>query len=593
MILVVDIETDDPHLKDFGCGAIRRDGRILRIGFYDGNTILITGEEGLEKGTKTRDMLENPAIVKVFHNGVYDLDWIQNGYGVKVRGRCEDTMTRQYLIGAYDGHYSLDACCLRMGVEGKNYADTIDRWWREHGGKGKAIENLKDIPTPIIDKYLKGDLEATYQLFRAQAPILTEEGLDKANDVEVRLYPLLMEMKKNGIGIDWAARERLSDELNTRFEDGMKALQKRYPYLTSLNAPKQLSRVWEQENIPFEFTETGRPSFAADVLELCEHPVAQEIVHLRTINTALTKFVDGCIPDYSYMGRIHSTFYPALRDEGGTITGRFSSRDPNLQNISARENKFGKSIRGLFIPDEDSVLAAFDYKQVEYVLFTHYATGPGAEEARLKIINGIDYHQMTMDLMGWEGDRHLAKNLNFGSIYGLGYRSFAKKFRQAIIHAARDAGMTCEQYAKAKMEEYFHKVVFVRPTCLSMQRTCERRGYVRSVNGRKQRTPPDGKMYKIVNYLVQGGASDIIKNGLVAGWESGVFDYLKLHLCVHDENVFSIPRNKTSVEAAAEFGNIMTEATQLSVPLRIDREVGPHWGAANEDNYNTLLKEYL
>jgi DNA polymerase-1 len=589
--VVIDVETHDPHLKNFGCGAIRGDGKALRMGLYDGEKTLITGEEGFEEGHIARQIIEDPRITKVFHNGVYDLDWIQNRYKIKVRGRCEDTMTRQYLLGAYDEHYDLDSCCLRMGVKGKNYEDTIDRWWKEHGGKGKAIENLIHIPTPIIDKYLTGDLEATGNLFDVQAGKLTEERLDKANDVEVRLYPLLMEMKGNGIGIDWNAREKLSDSLNERYEEGMKKLRRKYPYLTSLGAPTQLKKVWEEENIPMEYTESGRPSFKAEVLELCDHPVAQEIVHLRTINTALTKFVDGCIPDYSYNGRIYSTFYPALRDEGGTITGRFSSRDPNLQNISAREDKFGNEIRALFIPDPNYYLAAFDYKQIEYVLFIHYAIGLGSEEAREKIRQGMDYHAMTMEMMGWpltkEG-RHLAKNLNFGSIYGLGPRGFAIKFRQFIIESAKAMNMTVEQYARAKMAEYFNKVTFVKPTCNDMKKVCERRGYLRSVNGRKQRTPPDGRLYKIVNYEVQGGASDIIKNGLVAGWEAGVFDYLKMHICVHDENVFSVPPTKAGIEAAQEFGQLMSKATQLSIPIRVDKEVGTNWANVKEDFFNEL-----
>ncbi len=585
-LAVLDIETHDPHLHDFGCGAIRGDGYIIRLGLYDGHTVRIFSGYELQPGSYAYNVLTDPSIIKICHNGVYDLDWIQNGYHIPFRGRLEDTMTREFLLDAYADRYDLDSCALRRGVAGKNAEYTIQQWWVDHGGRGKAIEHLAEIPTHIVDQYLEGDLKATWALYHAQAPLLTEERLDEANDREVRLYPLLMEMKKNGIRIDWDERDRLSEMLAARYEQGMQELQREFPFLDSLSSAKQLTRIWEQLGIPLIYTDKGNPSFNADSMDLYDHPIADKIVELRGIQTALNKFIDGAIPDYSINGRIHSTFFPALRDEGGTITGRFSSRDPNLQNISAREEKYGHEIRSLFLPEENSWLAAFDYKQIEYVVFTHYAVGPGADDARAAIARGMDYHRMVMDLMGWEGDdgRHIAKNLNFGSIYGLGYKSFAQKFRKNIQDKARALGMTNEQYARERMTEYNAKVPFVRPTCKAIEMTGERRGFVRSIGGRKQRVPADGKLYKLVNYLVQGSASDILKEGLVRGWEAGVFNVLKMHLTVHDENVFSIPKTKEGVEAAKEFADIMTSpfSEKLTVPLRVDTEVGYNWSACSK-----------
>lgn len=584
--VVLDIETKDPHLKDFGCGAIRKDGFIVRLGLFDGKRKMKFFGHEIGPGSAAYNILTDPKITKICHNGVYDLDWIQNGYGIPVKGRCEDTMTREFLLNAYAEHYDLDSCALRAGVVGKNSGATIQQWWETQGKKGKAIEHLDEIPTPIVDQYLDGDLQTTWDVFHAQAPKLTEENLDEANDREVRLYPLLMEMKKNGVKIDWDAREKLSAGISERLEQGMNELRGQFPYLDSLGAPSQLKRVWEELGIPLILTDKGNPTFSADAMELYEHPVADKIIEMRSLSTTLSKFVDGAIPDYSINSRIHSTFFPALRDEGGTVTGRFSSRDPNLQNISAREEKMGPEVRSLFVPEDDCWLMSFDYKQIEYVLFTHYATGPGAEDARRLIADGMDYHRMTMDMMGWEGEggRHLAKNLNFGVIYGLGYKSFATKFRANIYSEAQRLGMSCEQYAKSKMSEYLMKVTYARPTCNVIKDTAEKRGFVRSLGGRKQRMPTDGKAYKIVNYLVQGSASDVLKEGLVLGWEAGVFDELKIHLTVHDENVFSTQKTKAGVEAAREFGECMSSPFKhrLSVPLRIDQEVGPSWGACSK-----------
>lgn len=585
--VILDIETKDPHLQDFGCGAIRKDGFIVRLGLFDGQRKLKFSGHEIGPGSIAYNIITDPRITKVCHNGVYDLDWVQNGYKIPFRGRCEDTMTRAFLLDAYADHYDLDSCAQREGLKGKNSGSTIQRWWEDHGRKGKAIEHMDEIPTPVVDEYLDGDLQTTWDLYSRQAPKLTQEGLDLANDREVRLYPLLMEMKKNGIRIDWDAREQLSERIQSAYERGMQEIQDQFPFFDSTGAPTQLVRIWESLGIPLQFTEKGKPTFAADAMELYEHPIADKIIYLRSLSTALNKFVDGAIPDYSVLGRIHSTFFPALRDEGGTITGRFSSRDPNLQNMPAREDKFGTEIRSLFLPEEGCWLGAFDYKQIEYVLFTHYSTGPGSEEARRFISEGKDYHQMVMDMMGWEGKdgRHIAKNLNFGSIYGLGYKSFAKKFRRNIYLQAQAQGLTCEQFAKERMNEYFLKVPFVKPSCYAIQNTAEKRGFVRSIGGRKQRMTPDGKAYKMVNYLIQGSASDVLKEGLVSGWEAGVFDVLKIHLTVHDENVFSITQNRLAVEAAIEFERCMAGAfkDKLSIPIRVDTEIGPNWGACSKD----------
>lgn len=544
-----------------------------------------------------RDVMADKGIIKVFHNGVYDLNWIYNGYNIPFAGRIEDTMTREYLLDAYAGSYNLDACCLRRGVEGKNYIDTIDRWWKDVGGKGKAVEHLDEIPEPVVSRYCQQDCKATYELFQRQQKPLEDENLLYANDIEVRLYPLLMEMKRNGIRVDGVAQRKLSDELNEKYDKGMGELQRKYPFFNSLTAPTQLKRIWEIEDIPFHYTDKGNLSFDSDTLEMLDHPVAGQIKELRTLDAAIKKFVDGALMDNKIRGRIHATFYPALRDEGGTITGRFSCRDPNMQNVSAREGKYGKEIRSIFIPEEDCILLAFDYKQIEYKTFLNYACGEGAKEARQRFISdpSTDYHQMVVDMMGWalllgeKEARHHAKNFNFGSIYGLGVKSFAQKFRKDLMPLALQRGMTVLDLAAELMDDYFKKATFVRPTMRAIQNKGQTRGYVRTFAGRRQRMPADNKAYKLVNYLCQGGASDILKKGLVDSWEAGIFDTLKMHLTVHDENVASMPLTREGIEAAIAFGDCMEQAYKIHIPITIDREAGINWGCCKESTYEEVL----
>ena len=600
MIAAIDIETKDPHLKVWGPGSVRKDGRILGIGVYCPDRGV---DEYLEPhNPRLLEILANPDIVKVFHNGVYDLDWIINGYGIKVNGRCEDTMTRETLLDSYAYSYSLDACCARRGVTGKNKGDTIDTWWVEHGGKGKAIEHLDEIPAQVVGSYCRQDCRATYGLFFAQQPLLVEQNLLNANDIECRLYPLLMQMKGNGFRIDTPRLLTLADMFDEEYESGIAELEHKYGFdsgTLSLNSANDIEKMWRAEHLPIEYTTTGKPSFAAAVLENSPHPLAEKIQHLRGL-IKTQSFLNSWV-DFTINGHIHPCFYPAKRDEAGTVTGRWSSQNPNLQQVPARLEKHGKEIRSLFIPEEGCILGAFDYKQIEYRTFIHFAVGPGADEARAEFhIHDVDYHQMVQTMMGWvTGDkdkdkeyRHITKNLNFGSIYCMGARSFAKKFRIPLLKAHPDADPdNLFPLADSLMKAYKRKIPFVDPTCRLIMQTGERRGYVRTLSGRRQRMPDDGGSYKLVNYLIQGSAADLLKKGLVDAWDQGVFNELKLHAQVHDEVVFSIPKTKAGYEACVTLQECMKNSYKLKIPLGVDTEIGPDWGHCDIDNWEAFKNE--
>ena len=594
MLLAVDIETSDPHLKLWGPGSIRHDGHIIGIGVWcpQGSGFYRPDDP------KVHALLSNPEHTKVFHNGVYDLDWIENGYHIPVNGKIEDTMTRETLLDAYDWSYSLDHCCDKRGVEGKNKADTIDAWWEQHGGKGKAIEHLDEVPFDIVGKYCIQDCKATYHLFIAQQPLIEEQELQKVNDIEAGLYPWLMKTRSNGMIIDWPARRQLSDQLNDEYDNNLREFKAKYGDF-NINSPAQLKDVFTSLGIPLMYTEGGRPTFSHDAMLEYNHPIAKEILALRGTEKLLSTFIDGQFVDLSYNGRIWPVLYPAKRDEGGTVTGRFSSQNPNGQNIPAREDKHGKEIRSLFIPEDGCLLGAFDYKQIEYRIFTHFAVGEGAEAAKQQFRDNpdTDYHQMTIDMMGWNDlgkkGRWLAKNFNFGSIYGLGYKSFAKKFKWNLLDVHPDCPPEkLPQLAKMLMDEYYAKVTFAKPTCNKIQEVAQQRGYVKTISGRRQRITPDGKLYKLINYLIQGSAGDLFKKAMVDSWNAGVWDVLIPHIMVHDEVVFSIPQTREGYEACETLQQCMRNAYQLSIPIGVDTEIGPNWGHCDMDNWNEFKGRY-
>lgn len=601
IIVAIDIETSDPHLKDWGPGACRKDGKILGVGIYcpdKGIDEYFAPSSDPSRGAVSL-ILGDPDVVKVFHNGVYDLDWLINGYGYEVNGRIEDTMTRETLLDSYAFSYSLDACCQRRGVEGKNKGDTIDAWYKEQGFKGEAIENLDKIPPRIVGKYCRQDCKATYDLYMAQQPLLEQQNLLNANDIECGLYPLLMQMKGNGIRVDVQQLLALADQFDEEYENGIHELEQKYGFAEdtlSLNSASDIEKMWRAEKLPIEYTATGKPSFAAAVLEDSNHPLAEKIQHLRGL-TKTQAFFNSWM-DLMHEGHIHPCFYPAKRDEGGTVTGRWSSQNPNLQQVPARAEKHGKEIRSLFIPEDGCILGAFDYKQIEYRVFIHFAQGEGADAARAEFHkHDVDYHQMVQEMMGWvTGDkdrdkeyRHITKNLNFGSIYCMGARSFAQKFKRPLLKAHPDADPdNLFPLADSLMKEYKRKIPFVEPTGRAIITTGEKRGYVKTLSGRRQRMPLDGGGYKLVNYLIQGSAADLLKKGLVDAWKAGVFKVLKLHAQIHDEIVFSIPDTKEGYEACVKLKECMVNAYPLRIPLGVDTEIGPDWGHCTMENWEAF-----
>jgi DNA polymerase I-like protein with 3'-5' exonuclease and polymerase domains len=602
MMYAIDIETRDPNLKELGDGSIRKDGEVYCVGVYGEGTAGRIEDVFLPDDPQLKDILLTNDK-KVFHNGVYDMTWLVNGLGLKVNGYIDDTMTREALINEYADSFSLDMCCQRRHVEGKNYNDTIERWAVDNGvktrKKGELIDAVWAASPTIVAQYCLQDVRATYGLWEKQEDLIKQYDLQRVVDSEAGLYPVLMLMKKNGIKLDTVKRDELAFDWMNQVADYRQALEDMG--LANMNSPKQITQFMNMQGVHSSVeTATGAESWSSDALEDIDHPVADLLRRAKVVDKALGTFITGYFTDCAIGNRIHPTFYPSLRDEGGTITGRFSSRNPNMQNIPADDRTLGPQIRSLLIPEDDCILCAFDYKQIEYAVFIHYAIGPGAEQARQSIRDGTDYHSMAQRMLHWDTEeaiatlfgssphdaRKMTKNFNFGSIYGLGRNGFRTKFKKSLLQGAQSAGMEFNRYCDKLYDEYFRLLSFVKPTCIGMQDLCKSKGYMRSIGGRIHHRPERRGDYAIVNYICQGGASDILKAGFNDAYKAGIFDYIKLHITVHDENVFSCYPNKASIEAAEEYARIMCDAVKLKVPIRVDTEAGVNWASADDKQWN-------
>lgn len=604
--VVIDIESYDPEMDTLGNGAIRHaktgEGQVLVSGLYDGKKYTPCRPD-TPSWDFLKDTMKDASITKIAHNGVYDYDWTQNGYGLSILGRMEDTMTREGLINEYSSHYDLDSCCQREGVTGKD-KDGLDEWWKRKGGQGSVMKNLILLPNDIVEKYNEQDCKATWDLFHAQQPKLDAMKLNEINDLECEQFPVILKMRANGIRVDVPRINQIREQTQNRINEVMNELAVKYG-LTSLTARKgdgALPTVLINLGLRDQLlrTGTGDVSVAYDSLVRCDHPIIEQIIEMKRKQTLLDKYLNSAFTKFIIgEDRIHGTFKPTQRDEGGTITGRYSSSEPNMQNFTSREQKGGEIVRGVFIPDENCWLVKADYSQIEYRIFAHIAVGPGSLQLRDQIQHGADYHQIVMDMLGWHGKdmRKVVKQFNFGMIYGMGLNRFKEYFAVEARKAAAEKGMTTDDYTTTYYNEYMRRMAFVRPTMQSLQATASAQGYLRSIGGRLHRNPPDGAMYKMVNYYVQGSAADINKMALRDCNKAGVFDELKIHLTVHDEVVASVPKTKAGLEAVEEMCHLMENVVELKVPIEVDPGIGKNWflaGAEKRSKRNfKLLKERL
>jgi len=539
-----------------------------------------------------RDILST-SEAKVFASAQYDLDWIINGDHFTVGGEWHDVQLAEPLLDEYLSTYSLDSLAQRYLGETKQN-DEIKEYAEARGWKGDARAHLYKMPVAMVGKYCMEDARQTLEIFKIQKSILSEQELTQVYDLEARLLPLLLQMRRVGIRVDEERRVKAVAELTAEKSRLEAILYNRFGRF-NFNSSGQLSKILKELGVEVPQTDKGNESVKNDFLDSLaaqgvEH--AHQLVQLRKLDKIIGTFMDGAFKTFQIDGRIHAQFVQLASDEGGTVTGRFSSKSPNLTQIPARngdedEGDFplGRICRSIFIPEEGCWMGKADLSQGEYRMLAHYALGPGADALRQSYIDNpkMDYHSRTAELSGLA--RKEAKSLTFGINYGMGIAKMMKKYGwdEKKAYALRDA--------------YYSGLTFLIPTRQRVEAVARARGYIRTIYGRRERVSElireKNKYYVFLNRLMQGSVADLNKKGMLDAYRAGLFEVLYPHLTVHDELVSSVPKAKEGIEAYRELKHIMeTCIPNIKVPIIAEAEYGPSYGETKKiENFEDLYKE--
>jgi len=591
--IAIDLETYDPHLMTCGPGWATSRGYVVGIGVATKDwsgyfPIRHQGGGNLDEEVVLRwlkNTLSSSLRDVIFHNALYDVGWLRRE-GVEVKGNILDTIIAAPLLDENRYSYSLDNLGEFYCNEKKDESLLQDAALAF--GINPKSEMYK-LPSKYVGPYGEQDAVLTLKLWNKLKTEIDEQNLNSILQTEQRLIPLLLEMRWRGVRIDEDKAESVSKKLSVEEQKIQVEIKRKYGSDVNLWANASLQDIFDKNNLWYPKTEKGMASFQKNWLESHEHELPQLIVRARKLNKARTTFIDKMIKEHCFNGRIHAEAHPMRNDRGGTVSGRFSYSNPNLQQVPARDPEIGNLIRSLFVPEDDCEWGVFDYSQQEPRLTVHYASQMqlgGAKEAVNEYTEkNADFHQIVADMANIP--RKQAKMINLGLSYGMG--------KEKLI---RELGLD-DTEAEILFQKYHAKVPFIRALQDQCARVAIDRGYIKTFAGRhcrfnlwedryKKTTPlpiQEAKQrygdslkrsytYKALNRLIQGSAADMTKLAMLGLWDEGIVP----HLQVHDEVDISV---ENSLQAK-KIVDIMENCVKLTVPLLVDTELGPSWGETKE-----------
>ena len=592
--VALDLETHDPEIKNLGGGW------ATNKGFVVGVAISFEGFDGYfpvrhERGGNFSEEEVKKWLVKLFkqdpivicHNAVYDLGWLRR-WGVECNvTKVYDTLIAAPLVDENRFSYSLDNLSKDYLGERKQ-GNILEEFGKEHGFK--AIEQMHLVPVEIAGIYAEQDTRLTLKLWEVLRVEIQKQGLTDVFNLETDLLRLLLEMRWKGVRVDLDKAEKLKKFFKSEEEKIYHNIKKETGIdigTSDIYAAASLQKIFDKLGEKYELTEKNKQAKISNTLmKESENPLIQSISIAREYNKAHTTFIDSILK-HNVDGRIHAEINQLKGEYGGTVSGRLSMNNPNLQQVPARNEAIGPKIRSLFLPEEGEKWASLDYSQQEPRLLVHYAKKHGLEGADTLIKffhEGKDFHQVTADMA--QISRKEAKTIGLGLMYGMGIGKLA------------DSLDISQEQAKALKKKYNDNVQFLNNIIVRATRYTEQNGYINTLLGRRCRFDlwenkdfHDKRMmsyenakktwqwnemkragtYRALNRLIQGSAADQTKQAMVNLWKDvGVIPMIQ----IHDELNVSVA-SETQVK---EIKEIMESAVELHVPVKCDAEIGDNWG---------------
>ena len=599
--IALDVETRDPNLKESGPGWPTGDGEVVgyAIAVEDWSGYFPIRHEGggnLDEKVVNRwlkKVFECPAD-KIMHNAQYDLGWIKR-MGFQVNGRIIDTMVIASLLDENRFSYSLNALSYDYLGKVKSEKGLVEAA-RGFGVDPKA--EMWKMPAMYVGPYAEGDAELTLELWNYFSVQLGKEGLWPIANLELDLLPCIVGMTMRGVRINTDRVELTRDSLIKREREILKEIKRISGIDVEIWAARSVAKAFDKVGISYPHTEKGAPSFKKLFLQEHKHPLAQLVNQARSLNKTSSNFINAIMKHSQADGRIHSHINQIRSDDGGTVSGRISMSNPNLQQIPARDPELGPMIRSLFLPEEGEQWAAIDFSQQEPRILVHYAHVYG--KMRGVPLRGAkefvstynenpetDFHTMVAEMANIP--RKQAKTIGLGMMYGMGVNKLSEELDLSV------------EEAKSLTKQYHDRVPFVKGLLTGvMNRLNEKSsgGSLHSILGRKCRFDlwePDtfdmnkalpyrkavdeygpttrlkrAYTYKALNRLIQASAADMTKKAMVDLYKQGMLPMLQ----IHDEIAMSV----NTVDEAHAVAKVMEEAVPLEVPLKCDVEIGPSWG---------------
>ena len=593
--IAIDLETRDPGIKTTGPGYIRKHGEVVGI------AVAVDGWEGyypiahetppnMDKELVTRWLRKQcsyESVNYIFHNAFYDVGWLTT-MDIDIKGKIIDTLIAAPIVDENRFRFDLNSLAKDYLQESKSETQLREaaKMW---GLDPKA--DLWKLPASHVGPYAEQDAAVTLRLWHHLKKEITAQNLINIFQLETDLFPVLFEMKRKGVKVNLDKAEVIKNDLYKQEKEILQSIKKLSGTSVEVWAAASVAKAFDALQIPYDRTPTGQPKFDKNFLSSHDSSLAKMVVECREINKARTTFIDTILK-HSHRGRIHAEIHQMRSDQGGTVTGRFSYSNPNLQQIPARNAILGPLIRSLFIPEKDSQWGIFDYSQQEPRLVVHYAamksfTGASKFVEAYQEEESTDFHQLVAEMA--DIGRKQAKTINLGLFYGMGK---GKLMSQLGVD---------QETATELLTSYHERVPFVKQLINDTMNKAGKKGYLRTLLGRrcrfdlwepsnewgskalplKEATHEYGEhmikrawTYKALNRLIQGSAADQTKQAMINLHQEGY----TAHIQVHDELDFSVASEKDS----ANIKDIMENCVELLVPSKVDVELGESWGDAGD-----------